>query len=276
MRILVKIGGAQLAEPEARASFCSAVADARHAGNELIVVHGGGEQVSDWARRLGLEEHKVDGLRVTDGPTAEVVLAVIGGQVNRTLVAGLQAEGVSAVGLTGADGGSFSAHRHTPDGRDLGYVGEVDQVRPELLQTLLAAGFVPVIATVAPLALNQNDPADHLYNVNADSAAAPLAAALDAEVLLMLTDVPGVLGAEGELLSDLSPGGAAELEKRGVLVGGMLPKVRGALAARAALPGGLVKIAPADVPSALLAALEPDVGTTFIASLSSEGTAHHG
>ena len=276
MRILVKIGGAQLANSEARASFCSAVADARDAGHELIVVHGGGEQVRDWTRRLGLEEHKVDGLRVTDAPTAEVVLAVLGGQVNRSLVADLQAEGVPAVGLTGADGGSFSAHRHTPDGRDLGYVGEVDEVRPELFQTLLAAKFVPVIATLAPLALTQNDPADHLYNVNADSAAAPLAAALDAEVLLMLTDVPGVLGAEGELLSELSAGGAAELEKRGVLVGGMLPKVHGALAARAALPGGLVKIAPADVPSALLAALEPDVGTTFIASLSSEGTAHHG
>jgi len=276
VRILVKIGGAQLAQPEARSGFCCAVAEAQGAGHELIVVHGGGEQVRTWTSRLGLEEHKVDGLRVTDAPTAEVVLAVLGGQVNRTLVAGLQAEGVSAVGLTGADGGSFDVHRHQPGGRDLGYVGEVHSVRPGLIETLLAAGHVPVIASVAPLALNQNEPAEHLYNVNADSAAAPLAAALTAELLLILTDVPGVLGAEGELLRELSPEGAAELEERGVLHGGMLPKVRAALSARGVLTGGRVKIAPADVPSALLAALEPDVGTSFVATLGAGETAHSG
>jgi acetylglutamate kinase len=103
-----------------------------------------------------------------------------------------------------------------------------------------------------------------------------LAAALNAEVLLMLTDVPGVLGAEGELLRELSPDGAAALEERGVLAGGMLPKVRAALAAQAKLTGGQVKIAPADVPSALLAALQPDVGTTFTASLGAGETTHHG
>ncbi|MEE8468982.1 MAG: acetylglutamate kinase, partial [Planctomycetota bacterium] len=202
-------------------------------------------------------------------------LAVLGGQVNRTLVAALQAQGVPAVGLTGADGGCFSVHRHAPDGRDLGYVGEVHHVAPHLLETLLAADFVPVLASVAPLDATQNDPADHLYNVNADSAAAPLAAALKADVLLLLTDVPGVLGAEGELLSELSPDDAAELEQLGVLEGGMLPKVRAALAASTALSAGRVKIAPADGPSALLAALEPGVGTTITASLSSQGATHH-
>lgn len=271
MRILVKIGGAELVEPAPRAGFARAVRRARDAGHELSVVHGGGEQIRALATRLGLAERRVGGLRVTDAATAEVVLAVLGGQVNRGLTAALGRAGVPAVGLSGADGALFDVRRHRPGGADLGYVGEVRCVDPALPLALLAAGYVPVVASVGPLGAGEPGPDDHLYNVNADAAAAPLAAALEVDALLFLTDVPGVRDARGALLVTLDPAGLAALEAEGALTGGMLPKVAAARAAAAAAPHAIVKIAPASFPGAgadgaILAALEPHVGTRVTAA----------
>jgi acetylglutamate kinase len=271
MRILVKIGGALLERAGPRETFVEAVAAAQRAGHELVLVHGGGNQIRAMAERLALETRKVDGLRVTDSATAEVVLAVLGGSVNRTLVATLDAAGVRAVGLTGADGGLFQVRRHHPGGRDLGYVGEVTHVDTSAVDALLAAGHLPVIASVAPLAADEPGPRDHLYNVNADTAAAPLAAALAADAVLFLTNVPGVLGAEGEPLPSLDPEQAAGLRARGVLGGGMLPKLDAAFAAADARPGALVRIAPASGADAINGALVDGVGTTLLSGATSHG-----
>ncbi|MCP3917074.1 MAG: acetylglutamate kinase [bacterium] len=266
MRVLVKIGGAQLESPGPRTLFAQAVREARAFGHELILVHGGGPTIGAMSRKLGLSERRVQGLRVTDSETAEVVLGALAGVVNRNLVKSLVDAGVDGVGLTGADGRAWTARKHTPDGTDLGFVGRVDQVRPAFFLELLAKGYVPVVAPLAPLAPGSPGDASHFYNVNADQAAAPLAHALEADALLFLTDVPGLLDGENQLVPTATPETCARLERAGVLEGGMLPKVQAALYAAGACPRAIVKIAPGDRPCAVLAGLEDHVGTQFCAS----------
>jgi acetylglutamate kinase len=268
MRLLVKVGGAQLEQPAAREALARSLAAARRAGHELVVVHGGGNQIRALCAALGIAERSVSGLRVTDERTADVVLLVLAGQVNRELVQALGRAGLPAVGLSGADGGLFAVKKHRPvSGADLGYVGEVARVDARPAEVLLRAGYVPVIATVAPLAAGEDAPDDRFYNVNADMAVAPLAAAFACDAVVFLTDVPGVLDAAGELVPALDPVRCRELRASGVIRGGMIPKVESALAALAAAPRALVKIAPAGAESAVLAALAPAHGTRFLPSL---------
>jgi acetylglutamate kinase len=267
VRLLVKIGGAQLERDDARTAVARALAAAREAGHEPIVVHGGGNQIRELCGRLGLEERYHRGLRVTDAATADVVLMVLGGLVNRQLVLALEREGLRAAGLTGADGGTFAARRHRPGGVDLGFVGEVAHVDPRLVEALLRERLVPVLATVAPEAAARIDqkslghPSDTFLNVNADMAAGPLAQAFGADALLFLTDVPGVLDAQQRLLPALAAADAERLRAAGVIAGGMVPKVEAALAAVRAAPRCVVKIAPAAGDDAVLAALRDEVGT---------------
>jgi len=265
-RILVKIGGAALEEPLARRSFARAVAAARANGAELVLVHGGGNQVGQLSTRLGLEIRRIAGLRVTDAATADVVLQVLGGEVGRKLVAALGAVGVPALSLSGADGGLYSARRLRHETADLGYVGEVATVDAGALRRLLDAGFVPTVASVAPDAEHPDD--DHFLNINADHAVAPLAAAFGADVVLFLSDVPGVLDGERQRLHTLDPAAVRALVASGVISGGMLPKVDAAQAAAAANPAALVKIAVADGDDCVRAALRPDVGTRFLPEVS--------
>lgn len=264
MRILVKIGGAQLEEAGPRAQLCKALARARAEGHELIVVHGGGNQIRQLGKALGLADRYHEGLRITDAKTAEVVLMVLGGLVNRTLVASLQRAGVQAVGLSGADGGTFSARKLEKPGVDLGFVGAVDHVRPGLVSSLLATGVVPVLATVAP-GQHAAD-GEPFYNLNADHAAGPLCRAFGCDALLFLTDVPGVLGADKQLLRALTPADCERLAATGVATGGMLPKLEAAVLAHRENPRVLVKIAPAGEPDAVLRALRQNVGTAFVAA----------
>jgi len=261
MRILVKIGGAQLEETAPRAQLCQAVAAARQAGHEVVIVHGGGNQIRQLGGELGLQDRYHDGLRITDARTAEVVLMVLGGQVNRTLVAALQRADVPAVGLSGADGGTFSARPLVRPGVELGFVGSVDVVRPQLVAALLAQGYVPVLATVAPGA--HGGDAEPFYNLNADHAAGPLCRAFGCAALLFLTDVPGVLDAGRQRLAELTPSRCQQLVRAGTVSGGMLPKLEAALLALQENPAALVKIAPAAAPDAVLAALREDTGTRF-------------
>jgi acetylglutamate kinase len=265
VRILVKVGGAQLADASARAELVRSVAQARLAGLEIVLVHGGGNQIRALTRRLGLLERYHEGLRVTDADTAEVALMVLAGLVNKELAAAFEEQGVRAVGLCGADGSTFSAVPERGRGADLGYVGAVGRADPRLVETLLAEGYVPLVATVAPLAPAEAGARDRFYNINADLAAGPLARALDARALLFLSDVPGVLDAEGRRIAELSPERCAALRADGVIRGGMIPKVEAALAALGDNPKALVKIAPASGKSAVMAALDPDVGTRFTA-----------
>lgn len=275
MRILVKIGGAQLEEAGPRTALCQAIARAHDEGHELVVVHGGGNQIRQLGKALGLAESYHEGLRITDARTAEVVLMVLGGLVNKTLVRSLQRCRVPAVGLCGADGNTFTAHKLEKPGVDLGYVGAVDQVHPQLVQTLLSTGQVPVIATVAPGTTSADG--EPFFNLNADHAAGPLCRAFGCDALLFLTDVPGVLDGQGQRLARLTAADCERLVATGVAKGGMLPKLDAALMALRDNPRALIKIAPANAPDAVLQALRANTGTQFTsAAAQTELESSHG
>lgn len=190
--------------------------------------------------------------------------AVLPGSVGKSLVSALEREGSPAVGLCGADGRCYQARPLRIDGADLGLVGEVCEVRPELPLALLELGYVPVLASVAPLADEASGDPERLYNVNADHAAAPLAVALAVDALLFLSDVAAVRDAQGQALANLSPATQTALQASGALAGGMLPKVQAALSAAAAQPAARVVIASAERDDCILQALEPSGGTQIL------------
>ncbi|GAB4148888.1 MAG: acetylglutamate kinase [Planctomycetota bacterium] len=258
MRILLKIGGSGLEQTEARSAFCRSVAAARRAGHEIAIVHGGGNQIREMCRRLSIEQRYHDGLRVTDEQTAEVVLMVLSGLVNGTLVADLERAGVPAVGISGADGGTFSARRLNKAGIDLGFVGAIEKTDPSLCDLLLSSGRVPVIATVAP----GPEAGGPFLNVNADHAAGPLCRALGCDAVLFLSDVEGVVGAEGQRIEHLAPEECSLLAKSGVIRGGMLPKIEAALLALSECPEAIVKIGKSGE-DCVLRLLDPGEGTEF-------------
>ena len=237
---VVKLGGRALETPGA--SF-SLAAELQAIGEPCVVVHGGGPEVTEWSARLGIEPRFVEGLRVTDEATMDVAAAVLAGLANKRLVALLRGQGVDAVGLAALDGGIVSVVPH-PNADKLGSVGVVRSVNPALLETLLAAGHMPILSSIASRK-------GRLFNVNADDLAAALAAALRAKALVMLSDAPGLV-LNGEVVprmgSDDIP---AALRQPGV-EGGMRPKLR---AARAAINGGAarVHIAPWNGPGTLAA-----------------------
>ncbi len=262
-RVLVKVGGASVEDAEARRVLAEAVAAARSDGLEVVLVHGGGPQIRRLAARLGLPERTHRGLRITDAETAEVATMVLSGSIGRRLVATLEAAGVRAVSLTGADGATFHARPHRPGGADLGYVGVPGEVRPELVERLLAWGAVPVLATVAPA---EGGAADGPFlNVNADAAVPPLARALGCADVLFLTDVDGVRDEAGLLRARLAVAEARALEAAGAVRGGMIPKLEAAVAVAGDGPERRVTIAPAG-PDAIRRALAGEVGTRLSAA----------
>lgn len=217
--LIIKIGGAVAGEESVALADAAALA---RSGEQVVVVHGGGPLVGEWSRRAGLEPRFEDGLRVTDEPTRDVALAVLAGLVNKRIVALLRAHGISAVGISGADGGLLAVRRARAS---LGLVGEVAGVRRHVLDALLGAGVLPV---VAPAAIDEDG---ELLNVNADAVAGALAVALDARLLVFVTDVDGVKGADGTTVRRLDAETVARLKQNGVISGGMLPKVDACLAA---------------------------------------------
>jgi acetylglutamate kinase len=222
--VVVKYGGAAMERAGLSRSFAEDVALLQHAGIHPVIVHGGGPQVTEVARRLGIETSFVDGLRVTDEATLEVATMVLAGALNTRIVGMLVAGDVPAVGLSGVDGGMIVAARQAEP--DLGFVGRVERVNPEVLHTLIQEGFVPVVASIAA------DGTGQTYNVNADVVAAELAIALEAEKLVYMGDVPGLIGPHGDLLSELGVGDALELlAQPGTVEGGMIPKLESAVRA---------------------------------------------
>jgi acetylglutamate kinase len=214
---VVKIGGNELDQPE----WVSACARSLKAIGPVVVVHGGGQAVSDWSRRLGLPVEKKDGLRRTTPEIAELVEMVLGGPMNRLLVSALRAAGLDAIGLSGVDGGLLTA-QPLQNGA-LGEVGEIVNVRASLLHSLLLAGLTPVVAPVAPSLAAPVRP----LNVNADQAAARVAAALQAEELLFVSDVPGVT-VDGVTQPTLAAAEIEQMIEAGVATGGMAAKLRAA------------------------------------------------
>jgi acetylglutamate kinase len=226
---VVKYGGHAMGEPQAARDFAEDIVLLKAVGINPVVVHGGGPQIGDMLSRLGVESTFVDGLRVTDEATAKIAEMVLSGAINKELVGWLSNAGGKALGLSGKDGGLVQARkvsRTTKDPEslieravDLGFVGEPAQVDTSVIDTAVAAGMIPVIAPIA----GGEDGAT--YNINADTMAGAIAAALGAARLFLLTDVPGVLDADGELLSDLTPEDIANLKQQGVVKGGMVPKL---------------------------------------------------
>ena len=217
--VVVKLGGTTIADQRAGPRG----GGRGRARRPVVLVHGGGKRITEWLERLGVPSTFEGGLRVTDPAALEVAAAVLRGVVNSELVAGLRDLGVDAVGLSGVDGGLLIAERIP----DLGLVASVVGLRRDLLDAILVGGQVPV---VAPLARDEDG---IVCNVNADDAAAGIAAGLGARQLVLLTDVDGVRDADGRRLDTLTVAEAEQLIETGVIAGGMVPKVRAALAALA-------------------------------------------
>lgn len=233
---VIKIGGNELDNP----AFVQELA-ARVAGMDgaPVIVHGGGRAIGALQQRLGIEPVMRDGLRVTDAASLEVVQMVLSGSTNKMLVAALFAAGVTAVGLSGVDGGLLRCVKKELPGADLGYVGTVVGVNAALLEQLVAQGVAPV---VSPLSLGLDG---QIYNVNADEAAAAVAAALGAGLLSFVSNVPGVLDDAGQPLPTLTAATTEQLIASGVIHGGMVPKVRAALAG---LEKGVARARIVDLP----------------------------
>src|SRR5256712_2822788 len=250
--LVLKIGGSVGTDADAALDAVAALHDAGHA---LVVLHGGGPLGGEWAERLGHATRFVRGLRVTDEPTRDLALAVLGGLANARAVAALLGRGVPAVGLTGIDGGMLRAER---EDAELGFVGRVALVDSALLEDLIDTGRVPVIA---PAALARDD--GEILNVNADAAAGAIAASLGARLLVFVTDVPGVRGKDGRVIARLDAARARALVDDRTIEGGMLPKVEACLVAAAAgCTAAIVASRGVDEVERLLAGEQ--VGTVFL------------
>jgi acetylglutamate kinase len=239
VKIVVKIGGAALENKCLLRKCARAVTDLARDGHHLAVVHGGGSALTRVLKQLGHESEFVNGLRVTDAETRDVALMVLGGIVNKSLVAAIEAQGFPAIGLCGGDGMTFRAHKKQTNGHDLGFVGEICAAESHWLEVIWQQGAIPVLSSVA-LGFD-----GEYYNVNADQMAAACAVACHADSLIFLTDVPGVKDAEGAVMRWLSTKQVADLAADSVITGGMLPKLE---ACTQALRKGVgrVRIFPAE------------------------------
>lgn len=261
--LVVKYGGNAMVDEALKANFARDIVLMKLVGLNPVIVHGGGPQIGDLLERLSIPTRFVDGMRVTDAATMDVVEMVLGGSVNQDIVRLISSAGGRAVGLTGKDGGLIEARKLTlerdapelsaPEIIDIGHVGQVARVRTGVLDTLIKDGFIPVIAPIG------TDAAGNSYNINADLVAGHIAQALKAEKLLLLTNTPGVLDADGGVLTGLDPARVAALIEDGTIAGGMLPKVQCALDA---LGGGVrsAQIIDGRVPHALLLEIFTDTG----------------
>jgi acetylglutamate kinase len=217
--VVIKYGGHAMADKAPQASFAADVVLLKHIGVRPIVVHGGGPQIAATLDRMGRKSQFIDGRRVTDDETMEVVEMVLGGKINREIVELIQQAGGKAVGYTGSDGGLLRVRKRLIDGQDLGRVGEVIAVDPSVVLAATEAGFIPVIA---PIGVDERGLS---HNVNADEAAGAIAAELRAEKLMLLTDVEGLLDAKNQLISQLSVEQCRGLISDGTIKGGMIPKM---------------------------------------------------
>ncbi|HTJ98167.1 MAG TPA: acetylglutamate kinase [Bordetella sp.] len=265
--IVVKYGGNAMTEERLQQSFAHDVVLLKLVGLNPVVVHGGGPQIDDALRRVGKSGTFVQGMRVTDAETMEVVEWVLGGQVQQDIVMMINEAGGKAVGLTGKDGGLIRARKKLMDNKenpdqplDIGFVGDITQVDPAVVKALQDDQFIPVIS---PIGYGQDGKA---YNINADVVAGKMAEVLGAEKLLMMTNTPGVLDKNGQLLRSLSARAIDELFADGTISGGMLPKISSSLdAARSGVNS--VHVIDGRVPHCLLLELLTDQGVgTMITS----------
>lgn len=220
-KVVVKYGGSAMLDKKLEESVIKDVALLKLVGMKPIIVHGGGKEISKWIDKVGKETEFIDGLRVTDKDTMEIAEMVLN-RVNKNLVHMVEKLGVKAVGICGKDGGMLKAEKKMPNGKDIGFVGDIKSVDTEIIDTLLENDFIPIIA---PVGMDENG---DTYNINADDAACAIASAIFAEKLAFLTDVEGVCmnpNDKSSLISILDLNEANKLIEGGVISGGMLPKV---------------------------------------------------
>jgi acetylglutamate kinase len=230
--LVVKYGGNAMTDPDLERSFARDIVLMKTVGIHPVIVHGGGPQVDNLLKQLGRVSDRIDGMRVTDTPTMEVVEMVLGGSVNKSIVNLINQNGGRAIGLTGKDGNLIRAKKMYLDKKnaagqmqqiDLGLVGEVVGIKTDVLDLFMNSDFIPVIA---PLGVDEEG---NTYNINADLVAGKVAEALKAEKLILLTNIPGVLDANGNVLTGLTTQEVDHLIETGVIYGGMIPKVGCAL-----------------------------------------------
>lgn len=265
--VVIKYGGNAMTDEALKQSFARDVVLLKLVGINPVIVHGGGPQIGALLEKLNIESRFVNGMRVTDAATMDVVQMVLGGLVNQEIVALLNTNGGHAVGITGKDGDLIKAQKlaMTPDLNateiiDIGQVGEITQVNTNILTTLTASDFIPVIA---PIGVGQNGES---YNINADIVAGRIAQCLQAQKLLLLTNTPGILDADKNTITTIDASGIAELISNNVINEGMLPKVQCALdAVNAGVKS--VQIVDGRVPHALLLEVftASGVGTQIVA-----------
>ncbi len=246
MTCVIKIGGNDLDRPEFVRELAATV---KQLSSPAVLVHGGGKEITQLQERLGLQANYVDGLRVTDEESLAIVQMVLAGRVNKRLVSALSAAGVDAFGMSGIDRTAVKAEKLEHPNGDLGWVGRVESVRSEVFTQLLDAGVTPVLSPICWGSTGD------VFNVNADHVAAAVAQALSADLLLFVSNVPGLL-ADGKLVATLTPADAESLIEDGVIVGGMIPKVRSAMLA---LSNGVKAVRITD-----LAGLAQGTGTTVV------------
>ena len=226
--VVIKFGGNAMVDETLKSSFAQDIVLLKQVGVNPVIVHGGGPQIGKLLEQIGKKSRFIEGMRVTDNETMDVVEMVLGGQVNKQIVSLINRHGGRAVGLTGKDGGMISARKmklagSDTEANDLGQVGEVESIDPAVVAMLDHDDFIPVIA---PIGVGVDGSS---YNINADLVAGELAKVLGAEKLLLLTNTPGVLDLDGNLLTGLSSAETERLIADGIIHGGMLPKVRCAL-----------------------------------------------
>ncbi len=226
--VVIKFGGNAMVDEALKSSFAQDIVMLKQVGVNPVIVHGGGPQIGKLLEQIGKQSRFIKGMRVTDNETMDVVEMVLGGQVNKQIVSLINRHGGRAVGLTGKDGGLITARKmkladSDSVNEDLGQVGEVESIDPRVVTMLDKGDFIPVIA---PIGVGSDGTS---YNINADLVAGELARVLGAEKLLLLTNTPGVLDPDGNLLTGLSAAETEQLIASGVIHGGMLPKVRCAL-----------------------------------------------
>ncbi len=256
--IVIKYGGNAMTEPELKEGFAKDIVLLKLVGINPVIVHGGGPQINDMLNKVGKEGTFVQGMRVTDSETMDIVEMVLGGHVNKEIVSMINTHGGKAVGVTGRDGHFIKAKKlfiNTPERNsvDIGQVGVVESIDTSLIQGLIDNGQIPV---VAPIGVGRNGEA---FNINADLVAGKLAEELNAEKLLMMTNITGVMDKAGNLLTNLTPSRIDELIADGTLYGGMLPKISSAV--EAAVNGvKATHIIDGRVPNALLLEIFTDSG----------------
>jgi acetylglutamate kinase len=254
--IVIKIGGSTFGSGDTTIEDIIAL---QKKGTSLVVVHGGGNTVTEWLKKLNINTQFVRGERVTDLPSLEVVTAILAGLVNKELVAAINTRGGKAVGISGVDG--LLIESRTKD-KEMGYVGAVEKVNPAVLEALLNAGFIPIVSPISLHSVDRSYDAPALINVNGDPIAGEIAVALKAKRLIFLTDVDGIKDNSGRIITNITKAEAEGMVYSGVISGGMIPKINACL--RALDAGAVTRIVNGKKPHALFEEIQNGYGGTTI------------